>query len=102
VEFGNYEATSTLTFVTTRVVTHPAIRGFVDVQKAAFSSFPAIKLQADLPALTLAGVPRQARATLLWARKYNCQTTVYFFANFFDIRNLSEFSKLTAGKYAIE
>jgi len=56
VELDNYEATSTFTFVTTRIVAHPAIRGFVDgLQKATFPSPPAIQA-TGLPAFTLAGL----------------------------------------------
>ena len=56
-ELDNYEATSTFTSVTTQIVAHPAIRGFVDgLQKATFPSPPAIQA-TGLPALTLAGLP---------------------------------------------
>ena len=56
-ELDNYEATSTFTSVTTQIVAHPAIRGFVDgLQKATFPSPPAIQA-TGLPAFTLAGLP---------------------------------------------
>ena len=55
-ELDHYEATSTFTSVTTQIVAHPAIRGFVDgLQKATFPSPPAI-LATGLPAFTLAGL----------------------------------------------
>ena len=51
-----YEATSAFTSVTTRIVAHPAIQGFVDgLQKATFPSPPAIQA-TGLPAFTLAGL----------------------------------------------
>jgi len=57
VELDNYEATSTFTSVTTQIVAHPAIRGFVDgLQKATFPSPPAIQA-TGLPAFTPAGLP---------------------------------------------
>ena len=56
-ELDNYEATPTFTSVTTQIVAHPAIRGFVDgLQKATFPSPPAIQA-TGLPAFTLAGLP---------------------------------------------
>jgi hypothetical protein len=57
VELNLYEATSTFTPVTTRIVAHPALRGFVDgLQKATFPSPPAIQA-TGLPTVTLAGLP---------------------------------------------
>ena len=56
VELNYYEATSTFTLVTTRIVAHPAPRGFVDgLQKVTFPSPPAIQA-TGLPAVTLAGL----------------------------------------------
>jgi hypothetical protein len=56
VELDNYEATSTFTFITTRIVAHPSIRGFVDgLQNATFPSPPAIQA-TGLPAFTPAGL----------------------------------------------
>jgi hypothetical protein len=65
-----YEATSAFTSVTTRIVAHPAIRGFVDgLQKATFPSPPAIQA-TGLPAFTLAGLsPASACGPSLGTRR---------------------------------
>jgi len=57
VELDYYEATSTFTFVTTRIVAHPSIQqGFVDgLQQVTFPSPPAIQA-TGLPAFALAGL----------------------------------------------
>jgi len=75
VELNYYEATSTFTLVTTRIVAHPAIRGFVDgLQKATFPSPPAIQA-TGLPAITLAGLsPASACGPSLGTHKFNEMT----------------------------
>jgi len=56
VELNYYEATSAFTLVATRIVAHPATRGFVDgLQKVTFPLPPAIQA-TGLPAVTLAGL----------------------------------------------
>ena len=56
-----YEATSTFTLVTTRIVAHAALRHFVDgLQKVTFPSPPAIQA-TWLPAFTMTGLAPVSR-----------------------------------------
>ena len=73
-----YEATSTFTLVTTRIVAHPASRGFVDgLQKVTFPSPPAIQA-TGLPAVTLTGLsPASACGPSLGTLKVKDLTPVF-------------------------
>jgi hypothetical protein len=56
VDLDHYKAVSAFAFLTTRIVAHPAIRGFVEgLQKATSPAPPAIQA-TGLPAFALAGL----------------------------------------------